>query len=182
MVNLRFLPCCGKLETAGSRPENGFEMNDLPQTGQHSRPEQRHQMKVLLLASAVFFAALGGCATAQEQSRTVERTIKSVPNRDTQIGVYLNVQPDCTSGPLPTIRLVSPPASGKVVVKNAKVKATNYKACLALEVPAYVAFYKSAADFFGNDVLTIEVKYAGGRTKIQKITVNVVSAGAVQKI
>jgi hypothetical protein len=37
MVNLYFLPCCGKLETAGRRLENGFEMNDLPQTGQHWR-------------------------------------------------------------------------------------------------------------------------------------------------
>jgi len=30
--------------------------------------------------------------------------------------------------------------------------------------------------------LTIEVKYAGGRTEIQKITVNVVGVGAQQKI
>ena len=139
-------------------------------------------MKVLLLAVVVFCSSLAGSATAQEQSRTVERTVKSVPNRDTQIGVYLNVQPDCSSGPLPTIRLISAPASGKVVVKNAKVKATNYKACLALEVPAYVAFYKSPADFLGDDVLTIEVKYAGGRTEIQKITVNVISSGGGQKI
>jgi hypothetical protein len=105
-----------------------------------------------------------------------------VPNRDTQIGVYLNVQPDCTSGPLPAIRLVSPPVSGTVIVKNAKMKATNYKACLALEVPAYVAFYKSPADFLGNDMLTIEVKFPGGRTEIQKITVNVMSTGGGQKI
>ena len=62
------------------------------------------------------------------------------------------------------------------MVKSAKVKATNYKACLALEVPAYVAFYKSPADFLGNDVLTIEVKFAGGRTEIQKITVNVMAS------
>jgi hypothetical protein len=139
-------------------------------------------MKVLLYRAAAAFLALCGPAHAEDVTRTVERTIKSAPNRDTQIGVYINVLPDCTSGPLPTIRLVSPPASGKVVVKTAKVKATNYKACLALEVPAYVAFYKSPADFLGDDVMTIEVKFAGGRTEIQKITVNVVGAGAQQKI
>jgi hypothetical protein len=92
------------------------------------------------------------------------------------------VLPDCTSGPLPTIRLASPPTAGKVVVKTAKAKATNYKACLALEVPAYVAFYKSPPEFLGDDVLTIEVKYAGGRTEIQKITVKVNGPGAQQKI
>ena len=51
--------------------------------------------------------------------KTVERSVSAVPNKDTRIGVYLNVLPDCTSGPLPTIRLVSPPTAGKVVVKTA---------------------------------------------------------------
>jgi len=139
-------------------------------------------MKVLYAASALLLASVATSTSAQEQSRVVERSVKSVPYKDTQIGLYINVQPDCTSGPLPTIRLVSPPASGKVVVKSAKVKATNYKACLALEVPAYVAFYKSPADFIGNDFLTIEVKFAGGRTEIQKITVTVTGAGAQQRI
>ncbi len=119
---------------------------------------------------------------APPQPQLVERSVKAAPNKDTQIGVYLNVLPDCTSGALPTIRLVSPPAGGKVVVKSAKVKATNYKACLALEVPAYVAFYKSPPDFLGDDVLTIEIKFPGGRTEIQKITVKVVGAGTQQKI
>jgi hypothetical protein len=135
---------------------------------------------VLLVSGAAVLAGWVGSAIAQTQ--TVERSVMAAPNKDTQIGVYLNVLPDCTSGPLPTIRLAIPPSSGKVVVKTAKVKATNYKACLALEVPAYVAFYKSPPEFFGNDVLTIEVKYPGGRTEIQKITVNVAGIGAQQKI
>ncbi|WP_051311300.1 hypothetical protein [Bradyrhizobium sp. Cp5.3] len=132
-----------------------------------------------LTAALCGFAA---SAWAEDPLSPVERTVKSLPNKDTRIGVYINVLPDCTSGPLPTIRLVNAPASGKVTVKSAKVKATNYKSCLALEVPAYVAFYKSQPDFVGDDVLMIEVKYAGGRTEIQKITVNVVGPGAQQKI
>jgi hypothetical protein len=140
-------------------------------------------MKRVFLAFALAVLVDGtGAAWAQSGTQMVERSVKTVPNKDTQIGVYLNVLPDCSSGPLPTIRLATPPAAGKVVVKTAKVKGTNYKACLALEVPAYVAFYRSPPEFLGNDVLTIEVKYAGGRTEIQKITVNVVGVGAQQKI
>ena len=135
----------------------------------------------LALVSAILMGGVGA-VWAQGAVQMVERSVKAAPNKDTQIGVYLNVQPDCSSGPLPTIRLASPPSSGKVVVKSAKVKATNYKACLALEVPAYVAFYKSPPEFTGDDVLTIEVKYLGGRTEIQKITVKVVGPGAQQKI
>jgi hypothetical protein len=133
-----------------------------------------------LMAAMAILASATDQADAQKQS--VERSVRTAPNKDTQIGVYLNVLPDCTSGPLPTIRLATPPTSGKVVVKTAKVKATNYKSCLALEVPAYVAFYKAPAEFLGNDVLTIEVTYPNGRTEIQTITVNVVGTGAQQKI
>ncbi|MDA9488156.1 hypothetical protein [Bradyrhizobium sp. CCBAU 11361] len=139
-------------------------------------------MRVLLSAAIVMLSGFVAPALAEDASSPVERTVKSAPNKDTRVGVFINVLPDCTSGPLPTIRLVNAPASGKVTVKSAKVKATNYKSCLALEVPAYVAFYKSQPDFIGDDVLTIEVKYAGGRTEIQKITVNVVGPGAQQKI
>ncbi|MBR0842110.1 hypothetical protein JQ607_18075 [Bradyrhizobium liaoningense] len=139
-------------------------------------------MKVLLYAGVAALLGFGAPALAEDATSPVERTVKSATNKDTRIGVFINVLPDCTSGPLPTIRLVNAPASGKVTVKSAKVKATNYKACLALEVPAYVAFYRSQPDFIGDDVLTIEVKYAGGRTEIQKITINVAGPGAQQKI
>jgi hypothetical protein len=139
-------------------------------------------MKVLFSGFPFIFALIACAVHAEDAPRVVERTVKSLPNKDTQIGIYLNVLPDCSSGPLPTIRLVSAPASGKVTVKSGKVKATNYKACLALEVPAYIALYKSPPDFLGDNVMTIEVKYAGGRTEIQKITVNVIGTGAQQKI
>ncbi|MGY4478349.1 hypothetical protein [Bradyrhizobium sp. USDA 3364] len=147
-------------------------------------------MRVILLraCAAVLIWDSFGAVAAQApqqpvpQETTIERQFRALPNRDTQIGLYLNVQPDCTSGPLPTIRLVTPPAVGKVVVKSAKAKATNYKACLALEVPAYVAFYKAPPEFLGDDALTIEVKYQGGRTEIQKITVKVSGPGGQQKI
>ncbi|MHC2335527.1 hypothetical protein [Bradyrhizobium sp. USDA 4454] len=147
-------------------------------------------MRVILLGcAAVLLGGMAGAACAQAptptpvpQETTVERQVRTLANRDTQIGIYLNVLPDCTSGPLPTIRLVTPPTAGKVVVKTAKAKATNYKACLALEVPAYVAFYKAPPEFLGDDALTIEVKYQGGRTEIQKITVKVSGPGNQQKI
>src|SRR5262245_44304662 len=35
---------------------------------------------------------------------------------------------------------------------------TNYKQCLALEVPGCIAFYRSRPDFSGVDELTLEVK------------------------
>ena len=106
----------------------------------------------------------------------MERHFKGAVGNDIRVGVYLNVKPDCTSGPLPTIRLIGEPAHGKITIKKANVNATNYKQCLALEVPGYVAYYRSSPDFFGTDNLTLEVKFPNGRTEIQKISVTVASS------
>src|SRR5262245_52278670 len=117
---------------------------------------------ILLLAATSYIAA---------SAQTVEGTAQGEANKDIRIGVYVNIQPDCTSGPLPTIRLVEPPAHGKVTVKKGNVNATNYKQCLALSVPAYVAFYRSERDFSGNDTLLIEVRYPGGKQEVQRCAV-----------
>lgn len=116
---------------------------------------------------------------ALAQVPTVERTARGQANKDIQVGVYINVLQNCTSGPLPGLRLVSPPTHGKVTVKKGKLNGTNYKQCLALEVPGYVAIYRSAPGFSGTDALVIEVTYPGGRSELQKITVQVRSVGQV---
>ena len=119
--------------------------------------------------------ALTGAVAGQVQ-QALNRSVNGRPDTDIQIGVYVNVNPDCTSGPLPSIQLISPPEHGNVSVKQGKWTATNYKQCLAVEVPAFVAFYRSRSDFEGIDVVLLEVKYAGGKTELQKISV-IVSTG-----
>jgi hypothetical protein len=122
--------------------------------------------------AAALILSSGTWASAQTQpGQTVQRTTKGQPDKDIRIGIYVNVQPDCSSGQLPSIRLMTPPTHGKVVVKKAKVGATNYKQCLALEVPGYVAVYHSVPTFRGRDAVTLEIKYPGGRIEVQEITV-----------
>ncbi len=110
---------------------------------------------------------------AHAQNPTVDRTAKGPSAKSFQVGVYLNVQPDCTSGTLPALRMITPPANGTLSIKRGKVTATNYKQCLALEVPGFIAFYQSKADFIGTDEVTIEVRYPQGRTETQHIKINV---------
>jgi hypothetical protein len=121
-------------------------------------------------------AGLMGIAATAAQTpapTTVERTAKGPTAKSIQVGLFLNVQPDCTSGPLPAIRMVEAPANGSITIKQAKVRATNYKQCLALEVPGFVAFYQSKPNFSGTDLAVIEIKYPQGRTELQRITINV---------
>ena len=135
---------------------------------------------VLSIAVAVVVVALSAPALAE--SRTTEKSARVQSGKNARIGVYINVRPDCTSGPLPAIRLIEPPANGTVTVRKGNVTATNYKQCLALQVPAFVAIYRSRANFSGVDTLELEVKYESGRLEIQKFQITVGSSPASQPI
>jgi hypothetical protein len=130
------------------------------------------------VGSALAIFVVGFSALASAQDKTVDRTAQGQAGKDVRVGLYVNAQDDCTSGPLPTIRLSTQPAHGRVTVKKAKVNATNYKQCLALEVAGYVAFYRSQPDFSGNDVFALEVKFPSGRMETQRFTVTIAAAGS----
>jgi hypothetical protein len=74
---------------------------------------------------------------------------------------------------LPAIRLANAPAHGAVTVKRAMLRATNFKQCLAIEVPAFVAYYRAAQNFSGADAFDLEITFVGGRKQIQHFRLNV---------
>ena len=137
-------------------------------------------MKWQTLAALCFLVALPALAFGQQSA--VQREFKGKPNTDINAGVFATVRKDCTAGPLPAVRLVTPPAHGKVTVKQGKVRATNLKSCLGLELPAFVAIYRSERDFIGQDKFTLEVVGSNGKAQIQQITVTVMQAGHGQGI
>jgi hypothetical protein len=106
-------------------------------------------------------------AQGQAQGDVTERQVKVATGHDERVGVYTNIKPDCTGGPLPAIRLLVAPAHGSVTVKRGTLKATNFKQCLAAEVPALLAFYRSAANFNGSDEFELEITLQGGRKQVQ---------------
>ncbi len=138
------------------------------------RPIVRKQIARCGLASALLCAAAGA---AYAQDNTIERAIKAVPGENVRVGIYTSIRPDCTSGALPAIRLARAPAHGTVSVKRAMLKATNVKQCLAIEVPAFVAFYRAAQNFAGVDTFELEVTFAGGRKQLQAFQVSVANGG-----
>ena len=125
---------------------------------------------------------LGLMTAVDAQEPAVQKDIKGKSGQVIRIAVFANVLPDCTGGPLPTVRLVTPPEHGTVVVKKAKLNATNLKQCLALEVPALVAFYKSASGFAGTDTAVLEIKSAQGAGRLQRYSITVSAAIPAQKI
>jgi hypothetical protein len=84
--------------------------------------------------------------------------------------------PDTTSGPLPAIRLATAPAHGVVTVKPATLKAANIKQCLVIDVPAFVALYRAAADCSGPDSFERDIVVPDGRKPRQCVEVIVAPA------
>ena len=116
------------------------------------------------------------------QTPMIERQVKGKPDTNINAGIFTTIRNDCTSGPLPAVRLLTAPAHGKVTVKQGRLRATNIKQCLGLELPAFIAIYRSAQDFIGQDAFTLEVIGAGGKSQIQRVTVTVMQPGAGQGI
>lgn len=112
-------------------------------------------------------------ASASAETAAVERNVKAQSGRDVRVAVFVSLKSDCTSGPLPTVRLKDRPANGVITVKQGRLRATNFKHCLAAEVPAFVAIYRSSPGFAGSDQLTLEVVNANGKTQLQRIQVTV---------
>jgi hypothetical protein len=126
-----------------------------------------------------------GClaaVAAQAQGNVAERELKAAPGKELRVGVYTDIRPDCTSGPLPAIRLAAQPAHGAVTVKRGMLKATNLKQCLATEAAAFVAFYRAASDFRGSDQFALEITWPDGRKQLQRFRIDVGNGGGGQGI
>jgi hypothetical protein len=117
-------------------------------------------MKWLLLT---LICALLGLPAAAFGQQTIERQYKAKPDTSINVGIFSSINKDCTAAPLPVIRLVIPPAHGKVTVKQGRLRATNLKECLGTELPAFVMG-------------------SGGKAQFQKITVTVMKPGSGQGI
>jgi hypothetical protein len=137
-------------------------------------------MKWLTLPSICFLLALSANALAQTQ--TIERQVKGKPDTNINAGIFATVRRDCTAGPLPAVRLLTPPTHGQVTVRQGKLRATNVKQCLGMELPAFVAIYRSDRNFIGEDVFTLEVIGAEGKSQVQRIKVTVMKPSEGQGI
>ena len=129
----------------------------------------RRILKISRYCLALAFLCLAG-VIAHAQS---VREVRATPGKDVRVAVYVNIRPDCTSGPLPAIRLATPPEHGAVTVKRGTLKATNLKQCLAAEVPAFVVFYRAANGYNGFDEFVLDINSTGGRSAVQRFRVNV---------
>lgn len=136
-------------------------------------------VKSLVVAAAVGAGALAvphGAAWAQ--SNSAFRSAEVIAGKQERLGVYGNVQKDCTPGPLPTIRVVTAPKNGELNVRSGKLKAGRISRCPKLEATAQGIFYKANPTFKGTDEVAYEVRSASGKVESHTVKITVKDAQA----
>jgi hypothetical protein len=126
------------------------------------------------------FAALAllcvSAVRANAQSAAIEREVKAAPGKDVRVGIYTDIRPDCTSGPLPAIRLVTPPAHG-AVKRQARHAQGHQSQAMPGHRSAGVHRLLSRRRWFysGADEFVLEIASPGGRKELQHFRVTVSS-------
>jgi hypothetical protein len=90
-----------------------------------------------------------------------------------QLSYHASVHKDCTAGRLPTVRVIEPPTSGTLTVREAELTTTRVRGCPTLKMPARVVFYQSRPGYAGPDHVKYEVTSENGEVTTYDTTITV---------
>jgi hypothetical protein len=121
------------------------------------------------LACVVFLAGTAALA----QTNSAHRSAEAVAGKSLRLGTYGNVQKDCTSGPLPTVRVLTPPKHGELNVRSGNLKAGRITRCPNLRATAQGIFYQASPKYSGTDEISYEVKSASGKVDTHTVRITV---------
>ena len=102
------------------------------------------------------------------QSLPERRLLRSVlANSEARIAAMNYVNTDCTSGPLPSLRIVTEPKNGayrleETVIPVDRAAANSRSVCNGKPVSAIAVFYKPNAEYTGTDDMVIDTDYHDG--------------------
>lgn len=131
-----------------------------------------------LAAASTLALACAGALPAAAQENKVYRSTEAVTGKSVRLGVYANVSKECTTGPLPEVKVVTPPKHGSLAVRTGNLKPGVVPRCPNLEIPAQGVFYQSNAKYTGADEVAYEVKHQNGR--VQSLSVKITVTGAAK--
>ncbi|MBL0407016.1 4-aminobutyrate aminotransferase [Microvirga aerilata] len=121
------------------------------------------------LACVVFLAGTAALA----QTNSAHRSAEAVAGKSLRLGTYGNVQKDCTSGRLPTVRVLTPPKHGELNVRSGNLKAGRITRCPNLRATAQGIFYQASPKYSGTDEISYEVKSASGKVETHTVRITV---------
>ena len=119
------------------------------------------------LGIGLLFSA-GAPAWGQEK---VFRTVEATPGKQIRLALVGNVSKECTPGPKPVVKVITPPKNGDLAVRSGKTKPGSLARCPNLEVPAEGVFYTANPKFGGTDEVVYGVTRSDGRNQLVTIRI-----------
>lgn len=134
----------------------------------------RFSRRAGVIAGAILCLSSVACLA---QTNTVYRTADAAPGKTLRLGLYGSVKKDCSVGPLPEVKVLTPPKHGSLAVRSGRVKASRVRNCSNLEAPVQGVFYQPARGYTGPDEIRYEVKSAEGGVQAHTVKINVTEQG-----
>lgn len=103
----------------------------------------------------------------------VSRTATIAPGKPARLAVVTALKKDCSIGEVGSIRIVTPPKSGSLVIKTGKTKTPASFRCPNVETPVQALFYQPNGKFTGQDEVAYETKAPDGSTENFTVKINV---------
>ena len=124
--------------------------------------------------SLVLAAAAASLAAGPAWSQAaVTRNATVQPGKPARLAVVTALKRDCSVGELGSLRVVTPPKNGSLVVRSDKLKTPASFRCPNVETPVQALFYQPKANFSGTDEVAYETRTAEGQTQSFTVRINV---------
>ncbi|KQT46628.1 4-aminobutyrate aminotransferase [Methylobacterium sp. Leaf456] len=128
----------------------------------------------------VLAVALGVAGTAAAQT-TVTRSETVPAGKSARLVIVPNLKKDCSTGPMPEIRVVTPPKFGSLITKGGKLKTPAKYRCPNKDAEAQGIFYQANAGYTGSDTVVVEIKNSDGEIEKRDIRITVEAGKADDK-
>lgn len=133
---------------------------------------------LVAFASVIVAISVSGCVTTSADGvRQVSHDRTATSGHRERVGRAWHINPDCSTAGAPTIRIVEPPAHGKLTLVAEREVLTDAKGrfakCNSLKLPVIGYYYQSIAGYSGSDRFTLRVSFGNGKVSDSIINIQV---------
>jgi hypothetical protein len=126
-------------------------------------------------------AAASVCATASLAQDINYASVNAAPGKSVQLSYHASAHKNnCAPAALPTVRVVEPPKSGVLTVRDGVLTTDKIEGCPELKIPARVVLYMANPGYAGPDHVKYEVTNEEGKVAAYDMTITVETAPPAQ--
>lgn len=133
----------------------------------------RSLLRLVLVPVAVCLVEGGSLGAAVGQAANYS-THQAVQGAALRLNVHASGNKiTCKPAPLPVVKVIEPPKSGTLTVRQGQITTDKLGDCARVKLPAQIVFYTARSDFVGRDHLVYGVTNANGQAEVFDMTIEV---------